>query len=166
MRQLDRFIEQAALARDGKLDSQAEQQLSNDIYFAYYGKRETGFIARAMNRGWSEACAALGVYADSLDQRLAEAQAQAASLSATAIASAAANAYSDAVAGVESLDTLSKEDKAELEKLLLDVKTAKEKDMLEHATKTLVEKAIEKGVDTFPYVFPVIAEAARGLLGI
>lgn len=83
---------------------------------------------------------------------------------ATAVATASASAYADAVASIESLESISEEDKAELEKLMLDVKSAKDESMLKHAAKTLMDKAIEKGIDTLPSVLPVIIQAAQGMM--
>ena len=108
----------------------------------------------------------LRLYRDSLirEQNIAEASKSEISAVASASSVSSASAYADAVAGIESLGTLTESDKAEIERLMLDVKTSKDEGMLKHAAKTLMDKAIEKGIDTLPYALSVIIKAAQNMM--
>lgn len=170
MRQVEAFISQVDEAIAGRITRTDEAELRNSIHRTYSGSPNTGFIARAnIDSGWKQVRDALCEYRDRLDHELAVAQAAGGVVSVSANSSstavAHASAYAEAVAGLEGIESLTDEDRVELENLMRDVKAAKDKTLLGKAAEKLVEVAVEKGVETLPWVLPVIIEAAAKLTG-
>lgn len=158
------ILEQCQRAADGKLSADEQTALALRIKGVFMSMPMFGSVIRAAEgRQWHVVEGALANY---IDVQEASGNATNITQNATAMASATAtaSAYADAVVGIESLDSISDEDKVELEKLMLEVKSAKEESVLKHAAKTLVDKAIEKGIDTLPYALPVIIQAAQGMI--
>lgn len=170
MTQIDDFIRRCEEAASGSMERDEQKELYMALYTAYRMTKELWEVCkRAEAFQWRAAADALRAYRDKLDHELAMAQAAAGIVSvnanASSTASAHASAYVDAVAGLETIESLDDEDRAELEKLMLDVKSAKDKTLLGVAAEKLVEVAVEKGVETLPWVLPVIVEAVAKLTG-
>lgn len=171
MRQIEEFIDQVEKAIAGQLDDSQELELKTSIYRTYAYNNDTGFIARAANNdGWRQVLATLRDYRDRLDHELAVAQASSGNVSVNsvndnrAIASSEASAVSLSVASyakacnaVESLENIDDVEKEELLDLLHEVRKSKgDESLAKTAIKSLIDHAIEYGLDALKAVLPYV----------